>query len=128
MPDGQTVGERVLPNVERAYTKGRMPPLLPAIGGMGEGEAMKLRADHRTVFETQYGMLGRQVAYFERAEDVEAYARLVNQANGEDALQILQTHVAEIERSGDNASRQAYAALELINSGKDIKASEVFFE
>jgi len=36
MPDGQTVGEHVLPNVERAYATGRMPPLLPAIGGTGE--------------------------------------------------------------------------------------------
>lgn len=38
MPDGQTVGEHVLPNVERAYATGRMPPLLPAIGQTGEGK------------------------------------------------------------------------------------------
>jgi len=38
MPDGQTVGEHVLPNVERAYATDRMPPLLPAIGGTGEGK------------------------------------------------------------------------------------------
>jgi hypothetical protein len=37
MPDGKTVGEPVLPNVERAYMTGSMPPLLPAIGQTGEG-------------------------------------------------------------------------------------------
>lgn len=37
---------------------------------------MKLHADHRTVFETQHGMLGRQVAHFERAEDAQEYVRL----------------------------------------------------
>jgi hypothetical protein len=52
---------------------------------------MKLHADHRTVFELQHGMLGRQVAYFERAEDAEAYVRLVNEASGEGALQNLQS-------------------------------------
>jgi len=51
---------------------------------------MKLHADHRTVFELQYGMLGRQVAYFERAEDAAAYARLINEASGEEASQNLQ--------------------------------------
>jgi hypothetical protein len=51
---------------------------------------MKLHADHRTVFELQYGMLGRQVACFERAEDAEAYARLANEARGEAAPQNLQ--------------------------------------
>jgi hypothetical protein len=35
MPDGQTVGEHVLPNVEKAYMTNSMPPLLPAIGGTG---------------------------------------------------------------------------------------------
>ena len=38
MPDGQTVGQHVLPNVERAYATGQMPPLLPAIGGTGGGK------------------------------------------------------------------------------------------
>jgi hypothetical protein len=38
LPDGQTVGQHVLPNVERAYATGQMPPLLPAIGGTGEGK------------------------------------------------------------------------------------------
>jgi len=37
MPDGKTVGEHVLPNVESAYMTGSMPPLLPAIGQTGEG-------------------------------------------------------------------------------------------
>jgi hypothetical protein len=35
MPDGQTVGEHVLPNIEKAYLTNQMPPLLPAIGGTG---------------------------------------------------------------------------------------------
>src|SRR5262245_44396717 len=39
MPDGQTVGQHVLPNVERAYSTGQMPPLLSAIGGTGEGKS-----------------------------------------------------------------------------------------
>jgi hypothetical protein len=38
MPDGQTVGQHVLPNVATAYATGQMPPLLPAIGGTGEGK------------------------------------------------------------------------------------------
>jgi hypothetical protein len=37
MPDGKTVAEHVLPNVERAYLTGSMPPLLPAIGGTSAG-------------------------------------------------------------------------------------------
>jgi hypothetical protein len=54
---------------------------------------MKLHADHRTVFELQHGMLGRQVAYFERAEDAQGYVRLVNEAGGEAAPQNLQIDV-----------------------------------
>lgn len=46
---------------------------------------MKLHADHRTVFETQHGVLYRQVAYFERAEDAAGYARMVNEASEERA-------------------------------------------
>jgi hypothetical protein len=38
MPDGQTVGEHVLPNIEKAYLTNQMPPLLPAIGGTGGGK------------------------------------------------------------------------------------------
>ena len=33
LPDGRTVGEYVLPQVEESYRSGLMPPLLPAIGG-----------------------------------------------------------------------------------------------
>jgi hypothetical protein len=36
MPDGQTVGQHVLPHVEKAYLTNQMPPLLAAIGGTGE--------------------------------------------------------------------------------------------
>lgn len=36
LPDGRTVGEYVLPQVEESYKSGLMPPLLPAIGN-GEG-------------------------------------------------------------------------------------------
>jgi hypothetical protein len=38
MPDGQTVGDLVLPNIDKAYMTNSMPPLLPAIGGTGEGK------------------------------------------------------------------------------------------
>jgi hypothetical protein len=48
---------------------------------------MKLHADNRTVFELDHGMLGRQVAYFERAEDAADYVRLNN--SREEALQNL---------------------------------------
>lgn len=37
MPDGLTVAEHVMPNIERAYLTGNMPPLLPAIGGTSAG-------------------------------------------------------------------------------------------
>lgn len=57
----------------------------------------KLHADHRTVFELQHGMLGRQVAYFERAKDAEAYARLINQANGEATPQNLQQELKDAQ-------------------------------
>jgi hypothetical protein len=33
LPDGQTVGEWVSPQIERAYEAGTMPPLLPAARG-----------------------------------------------------------------------------------------------
>lgn len=33
LPDGRTVGEYVLPQVEESYHSGIMPPLLPALGG-----------------------------------------------------------------------------------------------
>lgn len=36
LPDGRTVGEYVLPQVEETYRTGIMPPMLPAIG-TGEG-------------------------------------------------------------------------------------------
>src|SRR5262245_40303043 len=39
MPDGATVGQHVLPNIEKAYITNSMPPLLPAIGGTGEGKS-----------------------------------------------------------------------------------------
>jgi hypothetical protein len=32
LPDGQTVGEFVIPQIEMAYLQGKMPPLLPGIG------------------------------------------------------------------------------------------------
>jgi hypothetical protein len=32
LPDGQTVGEFLSPQIEAAYSSGRMPPLLPGIG------------------------------------------------------------------------------------------------
>lgn len=38
MPDGMTVAEHALPAVAKAYLTGQMPPLLPAIGGTGEGK------------------------------------------------------------------------------------------
>lgn len=38
LPDGRTVGEYVLPQVEESYRSGLMPPLLPALGG---GEVAK---------------------------------------------------------------------------------------
>lgn len=39
LPDGQSVGQHVLPKIEQAYLTNQMPPLLPAIGGIGEGNA-----------------------------------------------------------------------------------------
>jgi hypothetical protein len=38
LPDGQSVGQHVLPNIEQAYVTNKMPPLLPVIGGTGEGK------------------------------------------------------------------------------------------
>ncbi len=37
LPDGRTVGEYVLPQIEESYRSGLMPPLLPALGS-GEVE------------------------------------------------------------------------------------------
>jgi hypothetical protein len=53
MPDGATVGDHVLPNVERAYATGRMPPLLPAIGGTG-------KVSDETISRLQPCSFGRQ--------------------------------------------------------------------
>ena len=36
LPDGRTVGEYVLPQIEESYRSGVMPPMLPAMGS-GEG-------------------------------------------------------------------------------------------
>lgn len=35
LPNGRTVGELILPEVEKAYTTGRMPALLPAFSKVG---------------------------------------------------------------------------------------------
>jgi hypothetical protein len=32
LPDGQTVGDFILPQIEASYSTGKMPPLLPGIG------------------------------------------------------------------------------------------------
>ena len=33
LPDGQTIGEFMAPQVETAYQSGKMPPMLPVLGG-----------------------------------------------------------------------------------------------
>lgn len=42
----------------------------------------KLHADHRTVFETEHGVVGRKVAEFERAEDAQNYVELDKRISG----------------------------------------------
>jgi hypothetical protein len=37
-----------------------------------------MHVDYRTVFQTEYGCLGRKIAEFERAEDAQEYVQLQN--------------------------------------------------